>query len=129
MSTLSIQRELHGRFDDIVERVSVALPTAGFGILTRVDFDQKMKEKLGETVPRTVILGACNPRLAFEAYKKTTDVTLLIPCNVVIRETGAGHIVVEAMKPSAMLQILPQVEFDEMIKQAERNLEMAIANL
>ncbi len=129
MNTLSFKREVQGKFEEIVERVAEVIKPAGFGILSRIDFDQKMKEKLGEIVPRTVVLGACNPRVAFEAYKKTTDVTLLIPCNIVVRETGNGKIVVEAIRPSAMLQVLPQVEFDDSLKQIEKSLELAINSL
>ena len=129
MSTLSFRREVKGNFDEVVERVTVAIKPAGFGILTRIDFDQKMKEKLDETVPRTVVLGACNPAVAFEVYKKTTDVTLFIPCNIVVREIEMGKIIVEAIKPSAMLQMLPQVEFSETLKQAEESLEAAINSL
>ncbi len=129
MNTLSFKREVQGKFEEIVERVAEVIKPAGFGILSRIDFDQKMKEKLNEIVPRTVVLGACNPRVAFEAYKKTTDVTLLIPCNIVVRETVNGKIVVEAIRPSAMLRVLPQVEFDDSLKQIEKSLEMAINNL
>ena len=129
MQTISFKRELQGELEDVVEKVTAVIKPAGFGVLTRIDFDQKIKEKLGETVPKTVVLGVCNPQLAYEAYKKTTDVTLFIPCNIVVREIAKNKIVVEAIRPSAMLQMLPQIGFTETIAQAEKNLANAIDSL
>jgi uncharacterized protein (DUF302 family) len=129
MKSLAIRREVKGKVDEIVEKVTNAIKPCGFGILTRIDFDQKMKEKLGETIPRTVVLGACNPRLAFDAYQQMADVTLFIPCNIVVRETSPGQVVIEAMRPSAMLTMLPAVKMEKAIETAEQDLESAILNL
>ena len=129
MSELAIKTELTGTVEQICEKVTEALKPIGFGILTRIDFDQKIKEKINETINRTVILGACNPRLAYEAFKQSTDVALLIPCNVVIRQLDNGKISVEAMRPSKMLDMLKNVERSEMIFKAEADLEKAVLSL
>ena len=106
MSQLAITKETAGTVDQVCEIITAAIKPIGFGILTRIDFDQKMKEKLGETIPKTVILGACNPKLAFEAFQQTTDVALLVPCNIVVRELGPNRVMVEAMRPTQMLSFL-----------------------
>jgi uncharacterized protein (DUF302 family) len=129
MSTLAIKKEVLGSVDEVCERVSEAIKPIGFGILTRIDFDQKIKEKLNETISRTVILGACHPKLAFEAFKQSTDVALLIPCNIVVREIEKGRVVVEAMRPSKMLDFLSDVSKSEMIEMAEANLERVVLAL
>ena len=74
MGNLSIKKELFGSVEEVCDKVIEAIKPIGFGVLTRIDFDQKMKEKLNESIGRCVILGACNPRLAFEAYRQSTDV-------------------------------------------------------
>lgn len=129
MSTLAITKELNLEVEIAISRVTEAIKEAGFGILTRIDFDQKIKEKLNETLPKTVILGACNPRLAFEAYKQNTDTLLLIPCNIVIRETKPGHCLVEAMRPSAMMQQFLNLSEKDKVLSLEKELENALFKL
>ncbi|MGZ3792194.1 MAG: DUF302 domain-containing protein [Bdellovibrio sp.] len=129
MTELAIKKELSMNVDQAVDKVTIALKEIGFGILTRIDFDQKIKEKLGETIAKTVILGACNPKLALEAFKQSTDTALLIPCNVVVRETAQGKCIVEAMKPSQMLGFLKQVKQSESMIKAEADLERVVKSL
>lgn len=129
MSQMAITKELPLNVDSAIEKVTMALKEIGFGVLTRIDFDQKIQEKLGEKITKTVILGACNPKIAYEAFQQTTDVALLIPCNVVVRETSPGHCVVEAMRPSAMLASLPQIKASETMRNAEMDLERTIKGL
>jgi uncharacterized protein (DUF302 family) len=129
MNQLAIQREIPGTPDSLCPKVEEALKQAGFGVLTRIDFDRKIQEKLGEQIPRTIILGACNPELAHEAYRQTTDVALLIPCNVVLRESAPGKVMVEAMRPSQMLAFLPAVRREQAIEAAEAKLRAALEAL
>ncbi|MGZ3748114.1 MAG: DUF302 domain-containing protein [Pseudobdellovibrionaceae bacterium] len=129
MSNLAISKETTGTVDQICEKVIEAIKPIGFGILTRIDFDQKIKEKLGENIPKTVILGACNPKLALEAFKQSTDVALLIPCNIVVRETSPGKVIIEAMRPTQMLEFLNEIQRSDSILSAEENLKRAILSL
>jgi uncharacterized protein (DUF302 family) len=109
--------------------VAEAIKPAGFGVLTRIEFDQKIREKTGESLNRCLILGACNPHLALEAYKKTTDAALLIPCNIVLTEVKVGRIRVEAIRPSEMLRMLPGVGESAEMKKAEQDLEKALLTI
>lgn len=125
---LALSREFQGTVEEICTRVTEGIKSAGFGILSRIDFDQKIKEKLGHDLPRIVILGACNPQLAYSAFQQSTDVALLIPCNIVVRETGPGLVLVEVMRPTQMLAILPAVkEGLNEIQKAEDALAKALA--
>ena len=129
MGSLSIKKETTGNFDEICQKVIEAIKPIGFGVLARIDFDQKIKEKLNEKIERCVILGACNPRLALEAYRQSTDVALLIPCNIVIRELDGEKIMIEAMRPTKMLDFVKEVARSESIDSAERDLEKVILSL
>lgn len=129
MSDLAIVKEISGRIEDVCSRVTEAIKPAGFGVLTRIDFDQKIREKLGETIKPCIILGACNPKIAFEAYSQSTDVALLVPCNIVLTETGPGRVRIEAMRPTRMLDILSAVKESPSIAKAEDELKKIIEAL
>lgn len=128
MSDVNFKKVVTGSVDGIVARVGEALKAEGFGILTRIDFHEKMKEKLGQKLPPTVILGACNPQMAFEAFRRNSNVASLIPCNVVVREIEGenGKVSVEIAKPTAMLQVLGDRELSEMAKVADEQLSRAL---
>lgn len=129
MNTLSITKQVSGNVDDVCSQVEQAIKPIGFGILTRIDFDKKIEEKLGEKIGRCVILGACNPKLALEAYKQSTDVALLIPCNIVVRDLLNGKVAVEATRPTKMLDFISGVARSDAIENAERDLERVILAL
>ena len=89
--------------DEAVTKVTNQLKIAGFGVLTTIDFAAKLKEKLKVEIPPTIILGACNPALAYEVYKQTTDFLSLLPCNVVIREIAPTKYSIELPAVYALL--------------------------
>jgi uncharacterized protein (DUF302 family) len=126
MSHFAIQINRQIPVDVAVEKVTAAIKEVGFGILTRIDFDQKIKEKLNENIPRTVILGACNPRLALDAYKQNSDAALLVPCNIVITDKGNNSCLIEAMRPSKMLEMLSGISDIDSIMKAEKELERVL---
>ena len=84
---------LRGGFADTVVRVREALKDQGFGVLTEIDVQATLKEKLGEDMEPYLILGACNPPLAHRALAVDRRIGLLLPCNVVVRAEGDSTIV------------------------------------
>lgn len=92
-------------FDEAVEATRAALAERGFGILHEIDFTATLKNKIDKDIERVLILGACNPGFAGQAYDINKDVALLIPCNVVVRESGGGC-VVEAQNPNLLSSVI-----------------------
>lgn len=87
------------QFDEAVEATRKALAERGFGILHEIDLTDTLKTKIDKDIERVLILGACNPGFAGAAFDINKDVALLLPCNVVVRESGGGCIV-EAQNPA-----------------------------
>lgn len=129
MDPINFKKEIQGTVEEAIARVSAALQKEGFGVLTRIDFHLKMKEKLGQDLPPTVILGACNPQLAFDAFKTNPDVTSLLPCNAVVRELAPGRVSVELAKPSSMMEILGDYALAQAAKEADSKLKRALEAL
>ncbi|HET6720443.1 MAG TPA: DUF302 domain-containing protein [Rhodocyclaceae bacterium] len=129
MTAINFKREIPATVDQAIERVTKALAAEGFGILTRIDMDSKIREKTGKEIVPTVILGACNPLLAYEAYTANSDVASLLPCNAVIREVGPGRISVELAAPSAMMLILGDAKLTELAREADTRIQRALAGV
>jgi uncharacterized protein (DUF302 family) len=125
-----IRRELDVSYEDAVRHVRETLQKEGFGVLTEIDLKAKLKEKLGVEFGRYVILGACNPPLAYRALQAEPEIGLLLPCNVVVYEVGERRTVVSAIDPASMAAVVgPNPAVEEVARDAEVRLRRAIAAL
>ncbi len=103
-SNLAYQATLKATFQEAVDKTTAALKEEGFGVLTTIDVQATLKDKLGKEVPSHVILGACNPPLAHKALSSAPLVGLLLPCNVTVRQTEAGC-QVSIVNPETLLSV------------------------
>ena len=115
-------------YDETVRAVRAALGDQGFGVLTEIDIKATLKQKLDVDVPAQVILGACRPPLAHAALQADPSIGLLLPCNVVVRETEDGT-VVEAVDPQTMVTITDNGDLQPIADEAKERLEKALASL
>lgn len=128
MNAINFKREISDTVDHAIERATKALAAEGFGILTRIDMHGKIKEKTGKDIIPTVILGACNPNLAYEAYTINPDVASLLPCNAVIREVAPGKISLEFVAPTGMMRVLGDQKLMDIAVEADTRIQRALAN-
>ena len=114
-------------FDEAIQRVTAALQTEGFGILSDIDVAATLKKKLNADMPAYRILGACNPALAQRAIQAEPSIGLLLPCNVLVREVGDGNVSVEFMDTDAVLQLVGKPDIAALAGEVRQRLQRVMA--
>lgn len=109
-------------FDEAVRRATEALKQEGFGIITEIDVKQTLKAKIGVDFRNYRILGACNPKLAYEALQIEDKVGTMLPCNVVVQEIGSTRTEIAAIDPVASMQAIDNPR----LKQAAERVQLLL---
>ncbi len=102
----NISRRTTGEFDSVVARVKDALKAEGFGVLTEIDVAGTLKSKIDRDFRPYRILGACNPRLAFEALNAEAHIGVMLPCNVVVQRHDNGEVEVSSIDPAKSMEVV-----------------------
>ncbi len=116
-------------FDNIVERTRTALGDQGFGVLTEIDVKATMKKKIDEDMDDYLILGACNPKLAWGAIGVEPKVGAMLPCNVIVRSIGNGDVEVSAVDPQASMMGINNEELGKVAGKVKGMLQTVIGNI
>lgn len=114
-----------GPFAQAVDKVTAALKEEGFGVLSDIDIQKAMQQKIGVAMPAYRILGACNPPLAHQALQSDPEIGLLLPCNVTVRELPDGRVGVGFLDPQTMVQLTGNDGVRAVADEAGKRLERA----
>ena len=128
MADFGIRKTLDLGFDEALARVPEALKAEGFGVLTEIDVKKTLHEKIGAELDPYIILGACNPKLAYRALQIEPEIGLLLPCNVTVRAEGDGCRV-DIADPNAMMGIAGAGKLDDIAAEAREKLSSVVASL
>jgi uncharacterized protein (DUF302 family) len=116
-------------FDQVIVTVTERLKAEGFGVLTDIDVQATLKSKLGVAFPKYRILGACNPGFAHEALKLEDKLGVLLPCNVIVRETADSRVEVATVDPVASMERTGNAALDETAEEVRRRLSRVVEGL
>lgn len=131
MTAFGMTTTVTGAMDAVRAQVQEALKAQGFGVLTEIDVRQTLKEKIGEEIEPYLILGACNPRLAFQAVTADPNIGLFLPCNVILRGLD-GQVEVTIVDPAAMFAMLDaatRAKLGDLAEDARQRLSAVIEQL
>ena len=130
-SSYGFSRTVEMSFEETVEKTKGVLKKEGFGVLSEINIDEALKEKLGVDFRRYKILGACNPPLAYKTLQEEINIGLLLPCNVVVYEADeAGKTVVAAVDAKAMLSAVgDNAALGEVASEVNERLQRVINNV
>jgi uncharacterized protein (DUF302 family) len=118
-------RSLDLRFEAAVQQARESLKSEGFGVLCEIDIKDKLREKLGVEFANYIILGACNPPLAYSALQQEMNIGLLLPCNVVVYEKD-GKSFVAAVDAAKMLSVVENAALEPTARQVNEKLRRVI---
>lgn len=122
-------KKLNVPFDKAIELVTTELSKYGFGILTEIDVRNTLKKKLNMDFSRYVILGACNPPIAYRALKAESKIGTMLPCNVIIQEHGENDVEVSAINPITSMQAIDNPELGKIAAEVQQRLKEVIDHL
>jgi uncharacterized protein (DUF302 family) len=127
--TYYISKIVNKPFDAVVTDVTARLKEQGFGLLTDIDVQATLKSKLGADIGKYRILGACNPRFAHEALKIEDKLGVLLPCNVIVRETPDQKVEVASVDPVASMERTGNATLRATAEEVRRLLTSAVSQV
>lgn len=122
-------KTLSGDFESAVSKVTEALKSEGFGVLTEIDMSATLKKKIDVDMHPYKILGACNPPFAYKAVQAENHIGLMLPCNVVVQEKTKGQIEVSAIDPVASMIAIKNDGLGEVAATVREKLKSVILGL
>lgn len=122
-------KTLKGKFETIESKVKALLKTEGFGVLTEIDMQLTLKDKLNEDFRKYKILGTCNPPFAFKALQAEDKIGTMLPCNVIVQEHSQNTIEVSAINPMISMKAVENPTLRNVAQDVSSKLESVINKL
>lgn len=122
-------KTIKSSFDSALQKVTEALKTEGFGILTEIDMKATLKKKLDVDFYNYKILGACNPPFAYKALQAEDKIGTMLPCNIIIQEKITGQIEVSAINPATSMLLIKNLELQDLAMEIGARLQKVIEKL
>ncbi|WP_298221982.1 DUF302 domain-containing protein [Acidocella sp.] len=116
-------------FEEAVEQTKILLKQHGFGVLTAIDVQTTLKEKLGVDFRPYRILGACNPQMAYKALQAEDKIGTMLPCNVIVQDRGNGMVEISAVDPVASMQAIDNPSLGEVAQKVRDQLKAVIDDI
>ncbi|MBN1576792.1 MAG: DUF302 domain-containing protein [Chitinispirillaceae bacterium] len=113
-------------FEQAIVKVTEALKSEGFGVLTTIDLAGKLKEKINVDFRRYVILGACNPPLAYRALQAEDKIGVMLPCNVIVQQISATEVEIAAIDPSTTMKAIGNADLIPVAEEVSLKLKRVI---
>ncbi len=124
-----IEKTIDLSFEEAIQRTTEVLAGEGFGVLSTISIDEKLKEKLGVDFRKYTILGACNPAFAYKALLSENKIGTMLPCNVIVQETEDGKTEVAAVDPIASMQAVENPALAGLAAEVRTKLSRVIETL
>jgi uncharacterized protein (DUF302 family) len=113
-------------FEEALGKVKSALETEGFGIITEIDLKEKFKEKLQIDFRNYKILGACNPQLAYQAIEQEDTIGVMLPCNILLQDRGAGGVEITAINPMETMAVVANPNLTSLAEEVSKKLQKVV---
>lgn len=126
---LFFKKQVYGTFDDVYQKVISAVEANGFGVVTELALDQKLKDKLNVEVGNYHLLGVCNPKIAHEAIMVEEYIGVFLPCKLVIRKKSDNEFELATFNPSLMMAALENPDLDKIANQVSDKLQQILDSI
>src|SRR6187200_1391761 len=127
--TYYIAKTVSLSFPDAVARVEAVLKDEGFGIISRIDIQAALQDKIGVDFRPYLILGACNPKLAYEALTLEDKIGTMLPCNVIVQQHDGGIVEISAVDPVASMSAIENPKLGQVAGQVRELLKQVVSDI
>jgi uncharacterized protein (DUF302 family) len=122
-------KTIHASFEEAIILATEALKKEGFGVLTEIRIHDKLKEKIGVDFHKYIILGACNPPMAYKALLAENKIGTMLPCNVIVQDLGDGKVEIAAVNPIESMKAIQNPELGSVALQVTEMLKRTIESI
>ncbi len=128
-TNMFFKKTISGEFNQVLIKVKAEFKSEGFGVMTEIDMDQKLKEKLDVELKPYKILGVCNPGFAYEAMQAEPNIGVFLPCKVIIKQLDNNEIEVVSYDPVVLMKVLENEELTRLAEEVSAKIKAVIENI